>query len=355
MSTMKKKYYHFEDDLHNYPDAWCYVVYSPRGPGKTYSSLKYSYENHIPIVYMKRTQEDVKFICRKPEKGYDSSPYVPINRDCGYNIHGNVIDNGVGGFWDDNEEDGLPIAYCFSLNVAKKIKGFDTSRCDWMVLDEFIPLPGERVNRKEGEQLLECYRTIGRDREKRGRGPLKLVLFANAEEISTPITSTLEIIDNMADLNASGESHLYLEDRGILLHHITPKEIPIEEVEKQGIYKAMQGTSWFDRSFGGEFTNNDFSNVKPQSLKGYRGYIHIKYKTHNYYIYMNDAGYYYMCKSPTKCPFSYDLNRENEQKLFYMNHQIDLWHDCAEERVKFQSYTMYDLVINFTKLFNVRR
>lgn len=355
MSTMKPKYYRFKDDLLSYPDAWCYVVWSPRGSGKTYSTLKDAYEDKIPIVYMKRTQEDVNFICQKPERGFDASPYLPINRDMGYNIHGNVIDKGVGGFWDDDDEDGLPIAYCFSLNVAKKIKGFDTSRCDWMVLDEFIPLPGERVNRKEGELVLECYRTIARDREKRGRGPLKLILFANAEEISTPITNTLEIIDAMADLNASGKSHMYLEDRGILLHHITPEEIPIQESEKTGIYKAMQGTAWFDKSFGGEFTNNDFSNVRPQSLKGYRGFIHVHYKNHDYFIYRNDAGFYYMCKSRTKCLFSYNLNRENEQKRFYMEQQIDLWNECAAEKMKFQSYSMYDLIINFTKLFNVRR
>ena len=30
-----KKYYHFEDDLQAYPDAWCFIVWSKRGPGKT--------------------------------------------------------------------------------------------------------------------------------------------------------------------------------------------------------------------------------------------------------------------------------------------------------------------------------
>ncbi|MBR5004524.1 MAG: hypothetical protein IKY14_03575, partial [Erysipelotrichaceae bacterium] len=61
-----------------------------------------------------------------------------------------------------------------------------------------------------------------------------------------------------------------------------------------------------------------------------------------------------MCRSRTKCLFDYDLNRENEQKLFYINHQIDLRDECINEKMKFQKYSMYDLIINYTKIFNIR-
>ena len=85
-------YYHFEKDLQDYPEAWCYVVWSARGKGKTYSALKYAYEEKIPIVYMKRTIEDVQLICSSNNYGFDPSPYVPINRDCKYNIHARSIE-----------------------------------------------------------------------------------------------------------------------------------------------------------------------------------------------------------------------------------------------------------------------
>ena len=97
-TTQTKKYYHFEDDLKAFPDAWCFIVYSPRGPGKTYSSLKYSLEKDIPIAYMKRTNDDVDFICNG-KSDYDTSPYYPINRDTGSNVAARLIDNGIGGFW----------------------------------------------------------------------------------------------------------------------------------------------------------------------------------------------------------------------------------------------------------------
>lgn len=350
-------YYHFEDDLQKYPGAWCFVVWSARGKGKTYSGLKYSLENDIPIIYMKRTIDDVSLICSANNYGFDPSPYVPINRDCGYNIKARSIENGIGGFWKMNNEgepEGLPVSYCLAMSAVKKFKGFDFSRCDWVIFDEFIPQLGERISRKEGELLLDLYMTIARDRQKRGREPLKLILFANAEEISTPVTNTLEIVDIMADLNASGDTHYFDEDRGILLHHITSQEFPLQDQEKDGIYNAMIGTAWGQKSFEGSFSNNDFSNVKQQSIKGMVPFIHIRYKTHDYYIYMKkDSGFYYMCSSRGKCIFDYDLNRENDQKKFWIEHQADLRNACIDGNMKFQKYTMYDLIVNFKKFFNI--
>lgn len=201
------KYYDFKYDLMMYPEAVVYVVISSRGRGKTYSALKYSYEQNIPIIYMKRTNDDVAFICREPIDGLDTSPYAPLNRDLNTDIRAKLIDNGLGGFWsyhlnEDNKSvpDNMPISYALSLNAIKRVKGFEASRCKWILLDEFIPQIGERVLRTEGELLLDVYMTVSRDREKRGEDHLKLVLFANAEDISTPITNTLEIVDQIADL-----------------------------------------------------------------------------------------------------------------------------------------------------------
>lgn len=355
------KYYHFEDDLQVYPEAWCYIVWSKRGPGKTYSSLWYALQQHLPIIYMKRTNEDVDFLCERDEHGFDASPYVPINRDKKTNVKAKKISKGLGGFWqfeaDENGKEcpsGLPVSYLLSLNSIKRYKGFDFSQCEWVLLDEFIPQLGERISRKEGEMLLDLYMTVARDRQKRGRVPLKLVLFANAEEISTPITNTLEVVDIMADLNASGKTHYYDADRGIMLHHITNEEIPIDESEKVGIYNAMINTNWGRKSFEGEFANNDFSNVQKMSIRGMSPYIQLHVGTHDHYIYLNkNNGKYYMCSKKGKCLFYYDLNRENDQKLFYADHNVDLWDACVHNMMKFEKYSMYDLIMNYKKFYNI--
>ena len=355
MEDLNDGYYHFLSDLQTYPDAWCYIVWSKRGAGKTYSGLWYPYYMHFPIVYMKRTNDDVRFICSANQYGFDPSPYSPINRDKNINVKPFKIEKGFGCFHDVNPEgepDGNPISYILSLNAVKSFKGFDFSACEWIIFDEFIPQVGEIVKRGEGEMLLDLYMTISRDRQKRGRKPLKLVLFANAEDISTPITNTLEVVDIMADLNAKNQTHYYDAERGIMLHHITAQEFPVSEKEKDGIYKAMQGTAWGRKSFEGDFANNDFSNIGKIPLKGMTPWIDLSFKGHNYYIYSRDDGQLYMCAAKANCPIKYNLDRENDQKAFYINYCIDLRNACIEGFFKFQKYSMYDLIINYKRFFN---
>lgn len=358
MKTMNDGYYHFEDDLNAFPDAWCYIVWSPRGSGKTYSALKYSYENKIKMLYMKRTIDDVKLICSDSSE-FDPSPYVPINRDTGSRVHAKELKKGVGAFYESEYDEngnlspaGAPVSYIASLNAIKSIKGFDMSVCDWMLLDEFIPQVGEIIKRGEGEMLLDVYMTVMRDRQKRGRGPLKLILFANAENISTPITNTLEVVDDMADLQASGKTHYYDAERGILLHHITREEYPMQESEKVGIYSAMKNTAWGAKAFEGEFSNNDFSNVAKINLKNMKPVYHLHYKQKDFYIYQKHDGSFYMCDNKQQCRFDYDLNRENDQKLF-IKELITLKQACIEDKMRFQKYSMYDLINNYSKIFRL--
>jgi hypothetical protein len=267
--------------------------------------------------------------------------------------------NGLGAFYMclNGEQQGDAISYIMALNKIKSVKGFEASRCDWVILDEFIPQIGERINHREGEQLMDLYMSIIRDKVARGGKELKLILFANAENISTPITRELEVIDEMAELNISGENNImYLEDRGILLHHIVKEEVPAVSMQDNmlGIYKAMKDTAWGRKTFEGEFANNDFSNVCRMSLKNMVGFAHIRYKKHDYYIYIKEeTGMFYMCTSRTKCEFEYDLSTENDQKRFYNEVYFTLREACINDRFKFKKYSMYDLIINYKKFFNV--
>lgn len=348
-------YYHFQDDLREYPDAWCYVVWSRRGPGKTYSALRYSYEQHIPIVYMKRTIKDVQTVCGN-RGGIDLSPYVPIARDGGYHIESQLLFDGIGGFYDQFDDEGkiigAPFSYITALNALKTVKGFDLSGCDWMLLDEFIPQIGEITRHDEGEMLLSMYMTIARDRKKRGRPDLKLVLFANAENISTPVTYELDIVDQMIDLMASGESHSYDAERGILVHHITDDEIPLKEEEKTGIYRAMQGTAWHEKAFGGGFGSNDFSNVRKLNMKNFIPVVAFRYKSKTCYVYRNEEKLFFTSSRNDQCEL-FDLRRENDQKRFYYEYVVDFKIECMNDRCSFSSYTFYDLIINYKNFFKI--
>lgn len=352
-----EKYYFFPDDLRRFPDAWCYIVWSRRGPGKTYSALRSAYENHVNIAYMKRTIDDVGYICTRSDD-FDLSPYVPINRDAHTNIQMKLIKKGIGGVYDQADEEGNPIgrpvSYVLALNAMKTIKGMDLSIVDWMLLDEFIPQAGEIVKQSEGEMLLDLYMTIARDREQRGREHLKLILFANAENISTPVTSELNIVDDMVNLIRSGDTHLYIKERGILLHHITTDEIPIDEnVQRGGIYAGMQDTNWFNKAFGGEFAHNDFSQIRKSSMKNFQPVAAFSYKNKMWYIWRNGAKLYVNQIKGNHTEI-YDLNTDSGKYSFYADHVVELKVETIADNVSYTSYMIYDLIMDYRKIMRLK-
>ena len=352
-------YYHFSKDLQEYPEAGCYVVWSRRGPGKTYSFLRYCTDNEIFFIYMKRTNDDVELLCTgsdSPDLKVDTDPFVPLNRDFGWNIKPKLIQKGIAGFYDTDENGkpvGAPIGLIVSMNRVSKVKGSDMSRASFICFDEFIPQATETVRRKEGEAFADFVMTAMRDKAKRGQ-KLKLVLFANAEEISTPLTNAFELVDDMAELAFRKESHFYNRDRRILLHHITQQEIPLTKEElNSDMFVMMKGTAWAQKAFFGDFANNDFSNVKKLSVKNMSCIHKVIYKNKEIYIYRRSDGLHYATYSKGPYQYEWDLTKENHQKLFWIEACQELRVYCIEDQMKFEKYSMYDLIMNYKEFFKV--
>lgn len=353
MKKSEKKYYNFMDDLEEYPDAWCFMVWSKRGPGKTYGTLLGALEEKHRIIYLKRLKDDVNLLLTE-FNGTDLSPYKPINRDTRHNVKPVKLRDGIGFFYEfeDNEPMGPPVAYCLSLSMVSKYKGFELSDCDWIVFDEVLPQLGERFSKKEGEQLMDLVLTVNRDREARGLPGVKLIMFSNATNVSTPVTNILEITDDMAELDNNHGEYKYLEDRGILLHRLPPNKYA-RHIEQTGIYRAMHNTAWGKMAFGSEFGYNDFSNTGKIQMKELKPLIHLHYKNNDYYIYerKTDHKFYMTYSGSPKCRDHYDLNRENDQKRFYEEWYFDLRQEIIHDNMIFEKYSMYDLIINYKQFF----
>ena len=356
-------YYHVSKDIEDYPEAWAIAAWSKRGPGKTTSAMLYMLEKNTKFLYMKRTKGDVELLCTSKATADmetdDINPFSPVNRLLGTNIRPHMIlkKEALAGFYhcdsDDNPQ-GAPIGYCLAFNGVKSFKGMNFDFCDYMIFDEFIPQIGERTSagQNEGELLLDFYMTAMRDRIQRGLPEIKLLLFANAESVATPITRTLEIMDDIIELTYSSETRLYLEDRNILLHHIKPSEVAISKMEEQtGIYKAMAGTAWGAKTYEGLFAHNDFTALKKVDMRGYKPLTSYFYENKRVYIYINAEGKYYMTYSKAQKVEVYDLNIEGSAQAFFYDYVVDLQLAIIEGLLNVEKYTMYDLVTNYKKYF----
>lgn len=354
-------FYDIRKDLEKYPDAAILIIVGGRGTGKTYSTLRFVYEEKHRFIFMKRTNADVDLMCERlnnkdKEFTIDISPFKSLNRDFNWNVRAYKMFNGFGGFWNctpDGEPVGDPVGYILSFNAISKFKGYDLSDCDYIIFDEFIPLPYERVNRHEGIELMDLYRTVGRAGNILTGKILKLICLANATTVSCPVLNDLELADVMVDMGTKNENVRYLEDRGILIHKIEDINGFREQEAKNPIYKAMRGTKWAKMSLDNDFAYNDFSAVGRMSLKGMKCLLLVHRGQRTYYIYVGDAGYYMTYRKSNNFVYYYDLDRENDQKRFYVDECIDLRQECIDGRMRFETYEMYDLIVNYKDFYKV--
>lgn len=372
MKFMLKKenyYYDIKKDIEKYPNATFIFVVGGRNTGKTYSSLSFCLDYCSGFTFCKRTNEDVELLCsdlKSIKKGseevtinVDLSPFKSINRDRLINIKAFSVPKakGVGVFCKCDDENipltGDPIAYALSLNAVKKIKGFDLSdMSDVQIFDEFIPMLGERVRRTEGESLLDLYKTIIRDREHRGKQPMKLLCLANAITISNPVFSTFEIVDDVAEMVLHGKDTLYIEDRQILIRILENNPLFDEVEHNSALYKAMGQTAWGHVAFNNEFAYDDFTNVKKRSLKGYSCICRLDYKKKDYYIYRREDGRYYMTRTRTRYyKYSYDLDSISERRRFFQECWCQLNMAIIERMFDFETFGMFDIIFNYREMF----
>lgn len=360
------KYYDIKEDIEEYPEAWCYIITGGRKGGKTYSTLWYAYENKIPFIFCKRTMDDVDILCagsdiskrdgvlRKMEGGVDLSPFKSINRDKGTNVQAFSIRKGIGAFYnctEEHEAKGKPVGYIFGLSGVTKFKGFELAESckdQFIIFDEFIPNIYDRTNINEGTQLLDFYMTVTRDRIERGLNEIKLICLANATNISNSITNTLEITDQLAQMQIDRQSRLYLPEKKIFIHQIEIEENRAELDANTGIYMAMKGTRWGAMTYDNSFSYNDFTNVDRQSIKKTKPVCGFKHNRQTFYIYHKDNNFY-VCRSRAEGVKVYDLFLRGDRKKFYLDYCMDIQEATVSGLVKYETYTAYDVIMNFKK------
>ena len=356
-------YYDIQDDFKKYPDCWCYAIVGGRNTGKTYSCLSDAKENNKGFIFIKRTNLDVNNLCagghvhnKKMEMDFDFdlSPFADLNDDKSWNVKANKIFDGLGGFWDYDAEDNLikrePLGYIFSLNRVAKFKGFGGLRkCSEMIFDEFIASPWERVSKEEGNQLMDLYKTVSRDREHRGQPALKLIMLANANDISNPVFNTLQITDDVAEMVARGDEYMCV--RGIMIHLLKDNPEFYENESKTAIYQAMHDTTWGRMAFDNEFSRNDFSYIKKHiNIKKAVPVCSVLIDNEIWYIWKKERKYL-TTYSRHNLKNIYDLSIEGDRKRFFYNEWGYLSDSVRDGLAEFQTYRMFDVLYHFKDYF----
>ncbi len=242
---MSKEQSNFFFDIRNRSDMPFQVYIGGRGIGKSYSALRdlaVNFPQDEKWIYMRRTGKEIE-AC-STEFG---NPFKTINHDFGTNV---VPESGGKGtaefFYDEKDEDNPKLlGYGVALSTFAGLRSMDLSDVTVTVFDEFIPEAQIKRIKAEGVALLNFYETVNRNRELQGRQPMRLILLANAIDLSNPILETLGIIGELENMITHGEHRRTIPQRGLY----------IERVGKVGVTSAKRNTALY-RLANADFTND---------------------------------------------------------------------------------------------------
>lgn len=242
-----------------------------RGVGKTYGFLEYFVESGISFLLIRRSQSQIDIVCSQEMNVFES-----LNIDKGWNILGKHTSKYIYSFYDTRSEDGKliyaldkkPYGYAAALSTFANIRGFDGTKIEIILYDEFIPEESAPAMRGEANSFFNMLETVNRNRFKKGMDSIKLICLSNSTEAANPIFLELGIVSKVMRQNAAGE-YVYLnQDREIAV--VMPKDSPISDEKAQTpLYKMTQGTSFYDSAIKNEFINNVPTSVRSRPIKEY--------------------------------------------------------------------------------------
>ena len=303
-------------------------VVGARGVGKTYGALKYAVENDIKHILMRRTQAQCDVIS-KPE----FSPYKSINMDCGTDIDLSVsISKNSHAIMNLSKE--IPyMGFTCALSTVSNIRGLDASDCELLIYDEFIPEKHERPLKNEASAFFNAYETFNRNRELKGKPPLKVVALANSNDMGNPLFMSLGLVLTVEKMLANGVEKWVSYDRGIAVFCVSDSKISAAKKET-ALYKAVGQDNEFSKmALSNEFSYDDTSREKSRRLIEYRPVVAVG----ELYIYRHKSnGLYYVTGHKSGNPKTYGTSSVELARF-----QIDyrrLWVQYMSNRIEFENY-----------------
>lgn len=310
-----------------------------RGIGKTFGALKYAIDHGIKFIFLRRTQKQVKMI-RRPEL----NPFKALENEYGEAYRFSFMPLG-----DDitavmKEEDPEPIALMLPLTTISSLRGFDASKMDAIIYDEFIPEKHERKIQDEGSAFLNAIETVARNRELKGREPLRVFCLSNSNLLANPLYIELKIVNKVYNMIKKGQEISHLPERNLSIIHITKS--PISEAKKNtSLYKLAAGSSFVDMALDNSFTEVDDGQVKTLPLSELRPLVNVG----ELCIYRHKSKQlYYITTHRSGNPPEYGSS-ETELKRFF-NDYFFLKVSHFARHIYFQDYTLLTLFEAYIKL-----
>lgn len=227
-----------------------------RGTGKTYGFTRWCCENcdkDHKFIYMRRTEREMNFINTNGSLYSEHSPEVVINTK-----DGRIAKVMSGG--------GKCIGYHVPLSTIHNIRGFYFNDVSYIIFDEFIAERGTVIREFAGEQMLNAYETINRNRELNGEKPVKCIFLSNFNTAESDIMDAFGFSDELYQYSEAKPIGIYTDG---LKKLIMINESPVSEKKQQTVlYQVTNNEDFLNMSLN----NNGVLEIMPQRHFGRNSY-----------------------------------------------------------------------------------
>ena len=292
-----------------------------RGTGKTFSALKYAYENKLKFIYIRAMKSQIDFI------GSETfNPFKPLNDMFGWNVGVEKVMKDIAGFYNKNE-DGTKelIGIICALSSFSSLRGFSAEDYKLIIFDEFIPKESETVRGDWGSQFMDFYETVNRNRELQGREAVKVYCLANSNKIGNQLFIRFNLLNKVIDMILNNKNYSIMKDRGISIFLLSDSPISKKKAGTS-LYKAIGQSDYSQMALANMFKAVDKKNVKSLQLRQLQPLVQCG----EIYVYLSERGFYISNKGFMKMPLC-------NMELFKVNYNdvIDsvLFERCTYENI----------------------
>lgn len=292
--------------LYNSPYPYI-VVISSRGGGKTYGTLKWLVENKHKFIYFRRTKQILEIIS---DPAYH--PFKRLNMDMGWKIRPKPS-KGLTILIDDDSN--TVVGYMAALSVFSNLRGWDASDVSYLVFDEWVPEPTDRVTYNMFTAWTNAIETVNRNREMLGEDSVRIIMLSNSDLIYGDIIAGFHIGDELMMMQESG-TEVFEHSNDMLL--VMPSlSFYTEQKADTPLYRLTQGSEFERVALNNKFMIEDRSSVCVRPLREYnpvcviRGVCFYKHKSGNHY---------YATTQITGNPIQYQ-DTKTDMRRFLQNHR----------------------------------
>lgn len=308
------------------------IMIGARGVGKTYGTLAdAALDNPQRFIYFRLKRATLDLIMEPALQ-----PFKRINIDRQTDIRP-AYGHGLGRFYKGDEL----IGYAAALSTFSNTRGFDGSDITLMILDEFIPEPGDTLRFNSYLALLHAYETINRNREMDGQPPLKMVLLSNSDDIYNDIVAGFGIGDALLEMQETGEEQRVIGDKLLL---IRPSAGYFRRRKEMTALYQIAGKPFKDVALSNSFLIEDRKNVRDRPL---REYVPICTIAELCFYRHKNSGRWYVTRKVSGSPKAYGAGETERRRFLRENPAI--WRAYQRRKVDYDtinSQTVFKLLFS---------